>query len=268
MEAWTEFSIMTDTRYAVFRKCTPAWSMPKQRLSICDITYLVQGRAVYIINGTEYNVKEGDMICLPPYTVREGSTFPGQLMHCFSVDFQLKNMEGRNIQLPFPLINHIGLQKDLINLFHELNFTWIDKQPWYPLKTNAILLQIIHRFYELLMVTDGNTTVMDHRIKKVTRHIANHFSEKISVKEMSGMVGLNPAYFGTLFHQETGITMNQYLIRTRIRNAENMLKSGEYKVMEAAESCGYSDLIHFFKQFKAVIGIAPSQCIPKRAGGG
>jgi AraC-like DNA-binding protein len=88
--------------------------------------------------------------------------------------------------------------------------------------------------------------------------------EKLTLKEMAGMSGLNPVYFDALFKQETGLTMHQYLIRTRVRNAENMLRSGECNASEAAENCGYCDFNHFYRQFKAVMGIPPSQCIPKR----
>ncbi|MDR2482194.1 MAG: helix-turn-helix transcriptional regulator, partial [Treponema sp.] len=62
---------------------------------------------------------------------------------------------------------------------------------------------------------------------------------------------------------KTGLSMHQYLIRTRIRNAHTMLLTGEYKVAETAELCGYTDICHFHKQFKRIIDIPPSQCIPK-----
>ncbi|MDR3284830.1 MAG: AraC family transcriptional regulator [Treponema sp.] len=94
--------------------------------------------------------------------------------------------------------------------------------------------------------------------------MAEHYSDQLTVREMAERLNLNPVYFGALFKKETGVTMNQYLIQTRMRNAENMLRSGEYKIKKAAERCGYTDMYYFRKQFKAQIGIPPSQCIPKR----
>jgi AraC-like DNA-binding protein len=238
--------------------------MPRHILTAWDITYVAEGRAQYSIDEEEYNLTAGDLICLPPRTRREGVTVPDHLMQCFSVNFRLTNLKGENVRLPFPIQSHIGLAKDVIHLFHDLSFVWLDKQPGYALKTRGIFLLILHRLFELASSIPSGSGETDARIQKITRYIAKHYAERILVKNMAALVGLHTGYFGALFHQETGVTMNQYIIRTRVRNAENMLRSGEYKVKEVAEACGYCDDLHFFKQFKAVMGMPPSACIPKR----
>lgn len=82
---------------------------------------------------------------------------------------------------------------------------------------------------------------------------------------MSDMVGLNSVYVGVLFKRETGFTMNRYMMHLRIRKAEQLLRSGEYLVKDAAKRCGYLDIRHFYKHFKMIVGVSPSQSIPKRA---
>jgi YesN/AraC family two-component response regulator len=186
-------------------------------------------------------------------------------MTCFAMNFRLTTMTGEEARLPFPLISHIGQRKDIVRLFHELSFTWLDRQPGYLIKSHALFMLILHRLYELI-VYKIDSEAGDFRVKKVMRYIAQHYMERISVKKMAAMIGLTPVYCGALFKQESGLSMNEYQVRTRIRNAENMLRSGEYKVNEAAEHCGYCDVYHFYKQFKAVMGMAPSACIPKRGG--
>jgi YesN/AraC family two-component response regulator len=103
----------------------------------------------------------------------------------------------------------------------------------------------------------------DYRIGKVTRYIALHYADKLTVKNLARQVRLDLDYFGHLFKRETGMTVHQYINKVRIRNAENMLKSGNYKVQEVAEHCGFSDVFHFYKSFKALRGFPPSRCIPK-----
>ena len=80
------------------------------------------------------------------------------------------------------------------------------------------------------------------------------------------MVGLDTSYLGVLFKRETGDSLNQYLMKTRIRNAENILRSGEHSKIEVgkvAVQCGYDDIYYFSKQFKTMMGIPPSKYIPK-----
>ncbi|MDR2534554.1 MAG: AraC family transcriptional regulator, partial [Treponema sp.] len=118
------------------------------------------------------------------------------------------------------------------------------------------------RFWEVL-VPKNEPAVGDYRIKKIIRYIAKQYAKKITLKSMALLAGLNTVYLGALFKKETGGTLKQYVIKTRIKNAENFLRTGEYTVTEAAGLCGYGDIFHFYKQFKAVTGIAPSRCIPK-----
>jgi two-component system response regulator YesN len=77
------------------------------------------------------------------------------------------------------------------------------------------------------------------------------------------MAGLNPAYFAVLFKRVTGLTVNQYITNVKIYSAKTMLKSGAYRVAEAAECCGYNDAFHSYKQFKSIAGIPPSYYIPR-----
>ena len=83
---------------------------------------------------------------------------------------------------------------------------------------------------------------------------------------MANLVGLNTVYFGELFSRETGMTVHNYLIQTRVLQAVNMLHSGKYKVREAAEAVGFFDVYHFSKHFKRIMGFTPSKCIPKTNG--
>jgi AraC-like DNA-binding protein len=185
-------------------------------------------------------------------------------MSCFAAEFSLRSAVGERAPgLPFPLVSHIGIQDDIVHLFHELVYAWTDCRPLYPMKARALLLLILHRLIEII-ITDAPVSLDDPRIERAVNYIDRHYGEKISVKQMAGMTGLNAVYFGALFQREMGMTLNRYLIRTRVKNAENMLRSGNHTVEETARRCGYNDTWHFYKQFREVCGIPPSDCIPKK----
>lgn len=262
-ESYIEEHLVPDIDYVVFRRCTPAWRMYQHKLNSWDITYIIEGKAQYIINGNSYCLQEGDMLCLPEGCVRSGITYPNHLMRCFSVDFHLNNYNGEMVSLPFPIVSHLGCQTDVISMFHSLVNTWVEKQPGYAIKTQGLFLLILYRFFELI-VFDSDSEEGDYRVKKAIRYITKHYSERLSVKNIASLVGLNAVYFGALFKQTTGLSINRYVIQTRIKNAENFLISGEYRVEEVASHCGFSDVAHFYKLFKELMGFPPSRYIPKR----
>ncbi|MCL2044098.1 MAG: AraC family transcriptional regulator [Treponema sp.] len=258
-------NIIPEIRLVNYRKCTPEWKLVENTLEGTNLTYLVQGEALYTADNQTVKVKEGDLLVLPKGCVRKAITFPDRLMHCFSVDFILKNTKNQEISLPFPEYCRAGRHEDIIRLFHELAFAWVDKLPGYILKCNGLLLQILYRFLELI-VFKTDIYAGDYRVTKVIHYIAAHYSESITVKGMAEMVDLHPTYFGSLFRKTMGIGFNQYLIHTRIKNAENMLRTGEYKVGNIAEACGFTDTAHLYKQFKLHKGFSPSHCLPKKSG--
>jgi AraC-like DNA-binding protein len=255
--------IIPDIRQVTFRKCTSTWEMPEQKLSHCNLTYLIRGESRYTVNDEAYDLAAGSLLFLPRGRICQGITFPGRLMHCFSVDFDLRNAKNRSVTLPFPVSSAPGLHDDIIHMFYDLTFSWQNKEPGHHIKSRGLLLHLIYRFLELLIFTE-NTRTGDSRITRVIHYIATHYAERITVKLMAKMAGLNPAYFGMLFREEMGMSFNRYLIQTRVKNAADMLSSGEYKVSDVAETCGFTDMSHFYKQFKLIKGFAPSHCLPKK----
>jgi len=248
--------------HVVYRKCTSVWEMPENRLNNINMTYVIQGEAHYTVGDNMLNATQGTLMVMPRDSVRRAVTLPENLMHCFSVDFSLRNRNGEELPPPLPLVSVPGHQKDIIHWFHELSFSWVDRRPGYMLKCKGLFMQILHRFMEMLVFKE-RSFVGDFRIGKVIRHVAKNYSERLTVKSMADLVNLNPTYFGNLFRRSTGTSFNRYLIQIRIKNAESMLLSGEYKVGDVAEACGFTDTSHFYKQFKNLKGFPPSQCLPK-----
>jgi AraC-like DNA-binding protein len=258
----TEEICIQDIYYVVFRQCNPSWQVFPHLVSNFDMTYVIHGRACYTIDGVKYELSAGDLLCLPENVKKEAVTYSGQLMHCFSVNFQPKNLNMQIVQLPLPMINHLGLRNDLIQLFDDLVYTWRGHEPGYMLKCRGILYLILHRIFEVT-VFETFSSDQDSRIKNIMLYISKNYAKKLTVKKLASVAGLNTAYFGVLFKKVTGVKVNQYIANVRIHNAKTMLGSGAYRVTEVAEYCGYNDSFHFYKHFKQITGIAPSHYIPR-----
>ncbi|GHV70129.1 hypothetical protein AGMMS49928_16660 [Spirochaetia bacterium] len=65
---------------------------------------------------------------------------------------------------------------------------------------------ILHRLFELL-VYNIDSSADNSRIKKTIRYIADHYPEKITVKAMASMTGLQTNYFNAIFKQKTGLSI-------------------------------------------------------------
>jgi AraC-like DNA-binding protein len=239
--------------YHVFRKCRPDWHVIPRLLDEYEITYLVEGKARYTVDGKDYELETGDILCLTDGMEKKAVTYPDNLMHCFSVNYDYMCPSPRSKPPSFPMISHIGLRKDIIDLFRELTVCWAGRQEGYMIKVGALLMLIIHRLSEIL-IYNIDTEAGDRRINKAIRYIMLHYSDKLTVKGLAMQVNLNETYFGRLFKEKMKMTVRQYITQVRVQNAEKMLQTGKHKVQEVAEHCGFSDVNHFYNSFRVLKG--------------
>ena len=71
--------------YYVSKRCDPSWSlMPPAPLPFNDLTFVLQGEAVYWLEGIPFTVHAGEAVFIPEGTVRAAKT---QGMECMAFNF-------------------------------------------------------------------------------------------------------------------------------------------------------------------------------------
>nr|WP_127454338.1 AraC family transcriptional regulator [Paenibacillus anseongense] len=80
-----------------------------------------------------------------------------------------------------------------------------------------------------------------------------------SMESLAENANLSPRYFSLKFKEVMGISLEQYIIQTRIERAEHLLRYNGMNASEVAEALGYKDLSFFSRQFKKVRGKNPSE---------
>lgn len=96
-------------------------------------------------------------------------------------------------------------------------------------------------------------------IGSVCRYVQEHYSEKITLASAAGYVHLNAAYLSRIFGEQTGYTFRDYLVHIRIRAAARMLIVTEHPVYKICDLVGYTDVKHFYAQFKKIMQSTPSE---------
>ncbi|NOU63992.1 helix-turn-helix domain-containing protein [Paenibacillus sp. LMG 31461] len=242
------------------RHSTPNWIIEDATTDFYDLTYIFKGRAYYCINGNVYEVNQGDLLCIPKGSRRSATTDSANLMTSYALNIQLYDKEGKDVNLPFPLISHIGEPEELHSLYNELTFEWLKKNKGHEMKARALLLMILHYYFKALYYKDNNENI-DKRIQRSIRYILSNLQNQIEVEVLASIAGLTTAYFGTLFKKYMGASVKEYINRMKINNAENILLSGEFTVQEAAYKCGFEDIYYFSKVFKKIKGFPPSRIL-------
>lgn len=106
----------------------------------------------------------------------------------------------------------------------------------------------------------GKKDSVDTKTDKLEAFIEKYYGDKdLSMKRMSHHVDLSLNYMCGMFKKETGSTINDYLVETRIRKAGEMLKDRDMRIYEIADRTGFKATNYFSRLFKKKTGLTPSE---------
>jgi len=95
-------------------------------------------------------------------------------------------------------------------------------------------------------------------ITKAKSYMGEHQAESISLEQIAKTLNVSTFYFCKMFKKATGLTFTDYLARTRVERAKNLLLNPNVRVSEVAYDCGFISLTHFNRVFKKVVGKSPT----------
>jgi AraC-like DNA-binding protein len=96
------------------------------------------------------------------------------------------------------------------------------------------------------------------RLAAVVQRIQENYVQPLNMAQLARMAGMSIAQLERYFHKVFHLTPRQVLLKTRLDAAMTLLASPD-KVTDVAALCGYTDHSAFTRQFKATVGITPSE---------
>jgi len=106
----------------------------------------------------------------------------------------------------------------------------------------------------------------DDLVKKAQEEIRKNFSTANTIEELITDVPASRRNLVRRFKQVTGITPIEYLQRTRIEAAKQMLEQSKHSILEVMLESGYNDLKTFRSLFKKNVGMTPKMYREKFSG--
>lgn len=112
---------------------------------------------------------------------------------------------------------------------------------------------------EVIEYRDGKVeSKYSNIIRRAKEYIdKNYYCPDISLNSVAAHVNMSPSHFSTVFSQYTEETFIEYLTKTRINIAMELLKTTQKRSSEVAYEVGYNDPHYFSYLFKKTIGITP-----------
>lgn len=94
---------------------------------------------------------------------------------------------------------------------------------------------------------------------RAVAYINDRIFTDISIDGICAHVHMSKYYFCRRFKEAVGVTVMQYVLKTRLTLAKNMLRDTSLSIGEISEQCGFSSPSYFCRAFKEESGISPSR---------
>lgn len=125
-----------------------------------------------------------------------------------------------------------------------------------PAQRRAMLLEMEARFHRLALAApraprraEANPVEGVAQLAGVTRFIAQHYREPLTVQSIAQDAGLHPKYLMRVFKKQCGTSIWEYLTRLRVSHAQRLLITSDMKVLDVAMESGFSSVAPFYAAF-------------------
>ncbi len=96
------------------------------------------------------------------------------------------------------------------------------------------------------------------RLQSVTDYIHDHLGHDLTLAELAHIANVSPSHFKSLFKASVGLPVHQYVIRSRVEYASDLILRGKCPLSDAALQAGFANQSHMARCMRRVTGMTPS----------
>jgi len=240
--------------------CEPGWKWQKREkpLANYDLFYVWSGEGEVVLNGKPYAVGKGSCFLFRPGDHTSATHNPQKPLVLTYIHFDLSETASL-IPEPYRVLDDTFDFEHLLSRYVRLFLvrTFAAEE-----EARLILKQlVIHLLrYDLAEPVERKATnQLTESIHEIANYIQQHPGKAHRVDDLAARAGLSSRYFSIKFKELIGMSVQTYMIRTRIERAQHLLMHAGMNVTEVADALGYRDIFFFSRQFKQYTGKSPSE---------
>ena len=221
------------------------------------LLYVKDGQlTLYLPEGARV-LKPGEFVIIPPRTLYSYSNRDFGKIDYLYVHFTGSAVEERLLEYgikKYPEINKTAPSNTVTTRFQSI-FDACAKQDEYRKRELSVLL-------ERLLISLARRISGAKNSKGLTNaisYVMAHYGEKITLAELARTENLSISRFSAVFKEKTGVSAVDFITKTRLSAACELLLNTDYSIGEISEKVGFSDSHFFSKTFTKRLGVSPSE---------
>lgn len=244
-----------------------------------EMLYIYSGSGEIMVDNQTYAIQDHTAVIFQPYQlhrvmvppapdrsyIRTNLTFDPGFMEPYLSAFPVlarffRNLWRGSLQQPvFYGMNDTRVQEVLEELHQSAASAAADREE----DTGLLMLQLIRLLQARLPVVQGGDNPVQSRagshVQRITEWLDEHYKESFSLEALAASLHLSPYHISHVFKQHSGITLSEYLMQRRVREACILLANTGKSIGEIAAEVGNLSPSYFSQMFKNSKGITPEK---------
>ena len=232
--------------------------------SFWGLIYIEKGRMTLQLDEKKYDLGEKQLMILPPHQthLRKNSgkgtlyfmdmTFDGEFFpdgtkeavaHPVYADRQMRQLLGE-----------IRRENDSERLFaNEMMFSLLERLLIVVARTirSDRICSEVPSYLELPSDNSYISACEDLIRKNIT--------SRPTLSEIAGQLNISASYLSTLFKKKVGMTVSCYVRLVRLEKVKEMIRAGEYSIVQIADILGYCSPTYLSSEFKQQFHMSPKE---------
>ncbi len=244
--------------YANYIKAHPPLKMHNHGKCM-EFVYVVKGKQIYQVNGSDYLVENGNVFFTHPYEEHTTGMYPEEIsvIYYLIIDLeslpkvgifvndeeytcilgQWKNQTHRIFKASDELL---GVLKRLMSCFDKCDIHFDSRI------RNALSEALMTLSCPQYTECSNNRAKIENSLK----YIHNHLDESIRVSMLADMDYMSLSAYNKVFTETIGISPGEYILKQKIEKAKEMLTKTDLSVTDIAYKLGFSSSQYFATVFK------------------
>lgn len=244
-----------------YESCTPLHSYGPAIRSGYIIHYIIEGKGIFKTNGKIYRLSAGDAFLITPGNLiyyEADAKNPWTYTWIGFQGIKIKQYLSRTSLLDYPIFHYE--HDDRIRLCHEKMY-----EANQNFKNKDLIMTSILYEYLFMLVSKfpkQNITVSEKKdlyVEEALKYIESNYSSNINVNSIAEFLSIDRSYLHRLFKNTTGLSLKNYIINFRIKNACDLLINTDFPISAISRSIGYEDSLYFSRIFKNKKGCSPTE---------
>ncbi|MBQ7230409.1 MAG: AraC family transcriptional regulator [Oscillospiraceae bacterium] len=244
-----------------------------------ELTLIVRGGSTYTVQLESEQVKEGDIVFVPPQVLHAVNTGGGEmdsdtfvfhpnLLGAATADVctlrYLAPLCAQKLTPPTVIRRDHPAYDQLLRLIRDMNRTWETREIGWELMIKAQLLTVLAILMPFCTKDSAELALRtEHaeKIKTALEFMDKNYGEEIAIADVAAACYFSQYHFMRFFKKYMGMSCGEYLKNLRLEKAAQAFARGNTVILDVAMDAGFRNLSYFYREFQKKYGYTPKQFI-------